>query len=224
MEYILELNHVSFYYQTKAGQVKILEDTSYGFKQGTLYTILGSSGSGKTTTLSLLGALDRPTEGTVLYQGKDIREIGEGIYRNQKTGIVFQGYNLINYLTPLQNVMAAMEITKLNIPNKKARAGELLMKMGLDESLFHRNVNRLSGGEQQRVAIARAIATDAGILLADEPTGNLDAATAAEIMELFKKLAHEEGRCVIVVTHSQEFAGMADVVVHLSGKKLVTPC
>lgn len=220
MNEILELKNVSFYYSTNAGRVEILENSSYGFQPAKLYAVFGASGSGKTTTLALLGALERPVSGSVLYRGRDIREIGEGTYRNQKVGIVFQSYNLLPYLTPLQNVMAAMDITRTAISNKKERAYELLAKMGLHENLFERNVNRLSGGEQQRVAIARAISTNAEVILADEPTGNLDGKAAGEVMKLFRTLA-DEGRCVIAVTHSSEFAKAADEVVRLENKKLV---
>ncbi|MDO5540424.1 MAG: ABC transporter ATP-binding protein [Eubacteriales bacterium] len=221
MNTVLKLDNVSFSYTTKAGPVEILQDATYEFASHTIYTIFGSSGSGKTTTLSLLGALDAPAKGRVLFEGRDIRETGEGRYRNRNVGIIFQSYNLLNYLTPLQNVLAAMDIARVSAADKKERARELLKKMGLSEELFNRNVNRLSGGEQQRVAIARAISTNAEILLADEPTGNLDADTAKEIMDIFIRLAHEEGKCVIVVTHSQEFAQVADVVVRLEGKRLV---
>lgn len=222
MEKILELNEVSFSYQgrNRNRRTEILRDASYGFEAGKLYTVLGASGSGKTTTLALLGALERPASGKILYRGQDIREIGENAYRNQKVGIVFQAYNLLPYLTPFENVMAAMDITKTAIAGKKERALELLQKMGLDESLYHRNVNRLSGGEQQRVAIARALSTQAEILLADEPTGNLDDKTACEVMKIFQNLAHEDGKCVIAVTHSRDFAAMADVAVRLENGKL----
>jgi len=221
MDTVLKMNNVSFSYTTKAGPVEILQGATYEFASHKIYTIFGSSGSGKTTTLSLLGALDAPTKGKVLFRGRDIGEIGEGRYRNKNVGIVFQAYNLLAYLTPLQNVLAAMDIAKVSVNDKKEYAGALLRKMGLSETLFHRNVNRLSGGEQQRVAIARAISTNAEVLLADEPTGNLDAGTAKEIMDIFVRLAHEEGKCVIVVTHSREFAEVADVVVRLEGKQLV---
>ena len=134
--------------------------------------------------------------------------------------IVFQAYNLLEYLNPLQNVLAAMEITKNEIPNKKQRAEELLLRMGLTKEQMRRRIQKLSGGEQQRVAIARALGTNADIILADEPTGNLDADTAQGIVEIFQELAHKDGKCVIAVTHSQDFAAQADVVVELKGNKL----
>lgn len=219
---ILEFKDVQYYYQSGERRVSILEHANYSFEKGRLYTIVGPSGSGKTTTLTLAGALEAPKAGKVLYDGKDLKEIGYTAYRNSKIGIVFQAYNLLSYLNPLQNVIAAMEITKNRIENKRERAKELLNRMGLNEDQMKRNINKLSGGEQQRVAIARAIATNADIILADEPTGNLDVDTAQEIIHIFKELAHKDGKCVIAVTHSQDFAKEADVVVKLAEKQLKT--
>lgn len=220
MNKILSFSDVTYFYESAGHKVPILENASYSFEKGKLYTIVGPSGSGKTTTLTLAGALEEPRAGEVLFEDKDLKEIGYTTYRNSKIGIVFQAYNLLNYLNPLQNVIAAMEITKNDIPNKKQRAEELLTRMGLTKDQMHRNINKLSGGEQQRVAIARAISTNADVILADEPTGNLDADTAKEIVDIFKELAHKDGKCVIAVTHSQDFASEADVVVKLENKLL----
>jgi putative ABC transport system ATP-binding protein len=219
MDNILEFKNITYYYNSGERKISILEDASYIFKKGTLYTIAGASGSGKTTTLTIAGALEAQKSGEVLFQNQDLREIGYTAYRNRKIGIVFQSYNLLNYLTPFQNVMAAIEITKNPIENKKQHAEELLYRMGLTKEQIHRNINKLSGGEQQRVAIARAISTDADIILADEPTGNLDVDTAREIIGIFKELAHQDGKCVIAVTHSQDFASLADDVIKLENKK-----
>lgn len=221
MNTILTLKDITYFYESAGHKVPILDDANYSFEKGKLYTIVGPSGSGKTTTLTLAGALEAPKSGEVLFDGEDIRKIGYTTYRNSKIGIVFQAYNLLPYLTPLQNVMAAMEITRNPIENKKERAKELLARMGLTDDQMKRNINKLSGGEQQRVAIARAISTNAEIILADEPTGNLDADTAKEIIDIFKELAHEDDKCVIAVTHSQDFASEADVVVTLKDKKLM---
>ncbi|MBD5153682.1 MAG: ABC transporter ATP-binding protein [Oscillibacter sp.] len=220
MNHILEFKDVSYAYKSPAETVSILEGASAVFEEGKLYAIVGPSGSGKTTTLTLAGALEAPASGDILYRGKDIREIGYSNYRNRNIGFVFQAYNLLTYLTPFQNVMTAMEITKNNIPNKKERAVELLSRMGITKEQMNRNVNRLSGGEQQRVAIARALSTKADVILADEPTGNLDEDTAAGIMNIFQELAGE-GKCVIAVTHSAEFAEKADIVYRLERHKLV---
>ncbi|MEJ9132728.1 ATP-binding cassette domain-containing protein, partial [Bacillus thuringiensis] len=147
--------------------------------------------------------------------------IGLDRYRNQHVSVIFQSYNLITYMTALQNVLTAMEITGVKVQNKKARALELLEKVGLTEVEAKRNVLQLSGGQQQRVAIARALSCNVDLLIADEPTGNLDGETAKEIIELFQELAHQENKCVIVVTHSQEVAKISDRAVYLSKKKLV---
>lgn len=217
---MLQLDQVTYYYQSGEQKVSILEKADCSFEPGKLYTIVGPSGSGKTTTLTLAGALEAPKEGRVLFQGKDLKDIGYTNYRNRYVAIVFQAYNLLEYLNPLQNVLAAMEITKNEIPNKKQRAEELLLRMGLTKEQMRRRIQKLSGGEQQRVAIARALGTNADIILADEPTGNLDADTAQGIVEIFQELAHKDGKCVIAVTHSQDFAAQADVVVELKGNKL----
>ena len=199
----LELKEVSYFYESGGKRIDILDKASYSFEKGTLYTIVGPSGSGKTTTLTLAGALEEPKSGCVCFEGKDIREIGYTRYRNSKIGIVFQAYNLLPYLTPLENVLAAMEITSNPIKNKKERARELLTRMGITEDQMNRNINKLSGGEQQRVAIARAISTNAEVILADEPTGNLDSKSSREIMEILRKL-HTEGRTVILITHDDK--------------------
>ncbi len=220
MSKILEFKNVDYFYGGKDRKVSILENASYEFEKGKLYTIVGPSGSGKTTSLTLAGALESPKSGEVLFEDKDLKDIGYTYYRNSKIGIVFQSYNLLSYLNPMQNVMAAMEISKNDIPNKKEKAEELLLRMGLTKQQMKRNINKLSGGEQQRVAIARAISTNADIILADEPTGNLDADTAKGIVDILKDLAHVDKKCVIAVTHSEIFASEADVVVKLEGKRL----
>lgn len=221
MNEILSFKDLAYYYEGKARRMDILDGVDYSFEKGRLYTILGPSGSGKTTTLSLAAALDAPKSGEILYEGRNIREIGAMKYRNSKIGIVFQSYNLLPYMNALQNVQMAMEITENPVDRSKERAYQLLEKMGLGSELVRRNINRLSGGEQQRVAIARAISTGAQLILADEPTGNLDSKTAEEIIQLFVSLAHDDGKCVIAVTHSEAFAKCADVVLNLADKKLV---
>ncbi|WP_025151388.1 ABC transporter ATP-binding protein [Bacillus sp. H1a] len=221
METILQFKNLDYYYESNGKKVTILNNVNFSFQKGHFYTILGPSGSGKTTTLSLGCGLDRPKNGHVLYKGKDIQKIGLDRYRNQYVSVIFQSYNLITYMTALQNVLTAMEITGVKVQNKKTRALELLEKVGLTEVEAKRNVLQLSGGQQQRVAIARALSCNVDLLIADEPTGNLDGETAKEIIELFQELAHQENKCVIVVTHSQEVAKKSDRAVYLSKKKLV---
>ena len=206
---MLELKDVSYYYKSQKDKT-ILDHVNYQFKKGVMYAILGSSGSGKTTLLSLLAGLDVPVEGTVCVAGEDILQRGLNAHRRDHVSLVFQNYNLIDYLTPVENV-------KLG---GKADAEELLAQMGIDEAQRKRNVMQLSGGQQQRVAIARALASKAPILLADEPTGNLDEDTANEIISIFQKLAHEQEKCVVVVTHSRELAEQADIVLRLKKGKI----
>jgi putative ABC transport system ATP-binding protein len=202
-------------------KIEILRNANYSFEKGRMYTLLGPSGCGKTTTLAIASALESPRNGDVLYEGQKISEIGMSRYRSDKIGIVFQSFNLINYMSAIQNVQMVMEITRNKISNKKQKALDLLQKVGLNEDEAFRNVMKLSGGQQQRVAIARAIATDAGIIFADEPTANLDADTATEIIDIFFKLAHDDGKCIIAVTHSNVFAHKADVVIKLKNGQLV---
>lgn len=212
---LIELREVSFEYKYKKEKKIILNQVNYTFEKGIMYAVVGRSGAGKTTTLSLLGSLDRPTKGNVCYDGKDLEEIGYSEYRRRYVGIVFQEYNLLSYFSVLDNVTAAMEITGMEKAGRKKRAEELLKRVGIEEALFQKKVTTLSGGEQQRVAIARAVAKDAELLLADEPTGNLDDETSEQIIELLKRLAHEEKRCVIIVTHSRNVVEQADKVLRL---------
>ncbi|MGE7621472.1 ABC transporter ATP-binding protein [Viridibacillus sp. NPDC096237] len=221
METILQFKNINYHYESNNKRTKILQNVNFSFQTGTFYTILGPSGSGKTTTLSLASGLDSPKSGYVLYKGKDISEIGLDSYRNQCVSIIFQSYNLINYMTALQNVITAMEITGVDVKDKKTRALDLLKKVGLTEIEAKRNVLQLSGGQQQRVAIARALSSNVNLLIADEPTGNLDQGTSMEIIELFKELAHKENKCIIVVTHSQDVAKQSDKAVYLQKQNLV---
>ncbi|MFI8493119.1 ABC transporter ATP-binding protein [Peribacillus butanolivorans] len=221
MDTILQFKDLNYHYQSNNKKITILDNVNFAFLSGHFYTILGPSGSGKTTTLSLASGLDIPSSGNVVYKGKDLQKIGLDTYRNQHVSIIFQSYNLITYMTALQNVVTAMEITRVDVKDKKARALELLEKVGLTEVEAKRKVLQLSGGQQQRVAIARALSCNVDLLIADEPTGNLDQETSMEIIELFKELAHKENKCIIVVTHSQEVAKQSDKAVYLEKRKLV---
>ncbi len=216
---ILKMEKVTYYYTSRTERIEILEDASFAFETGKLYAVMGPSGSGKTTTLMLLGGLDTPKEGEILFQNRPIREIGLQKFRALHSGIVFQSYNLFPYLSACENVEIPMEISG-KTANKKERAKELLEKVGLGSDKYGKLIQKLSGGEQQRVAIARALAADTDILLADEPTGNLDEKNAALVQEIFSQIAWEMGKCVIVVTHSEEFAKKADVMLHLKDRRL----
>ena len=213
---LLETKHVDYYYQDGDQRRYILKDASVAFEKGKLYSILGQSGSGKTTFLSLISALDAPKEGTVLLENKDIKEIGYDYFRRNKISIIFQSYNLVPYLTAAENVLVPMSITDNELPaNHQEVAYNLLDYIGITKDKANRLVNQLSGGEQQRVAIARALATNVDIILADEPTGNLDEEMEQEIVDIFKELAHTHNKCVIMVTHSNEIAQQADERLYL---------
>ncbi|WP_218839272.1 ABC transporter ATP-binding protein [Evansella halocellulosilytica] len=208
---ILEARDLDYYYQDGENRRYILKETNASFDKGKFYTILGQSGSGKTTFMSLLSALDSPHNGSVLFDGKDIKQIGYEQYRRNNVGIIFQSYNLIPTLTAVENVLVPMSITENELPDdQKTVAYNLLDYIGIVKSKADRFVNKLSGGEQQRVAIARALATNVELILADEPTGNLDEEMEQEIIDTFKKLAYEHDKCVIVVTHSNEIAQQSD--------------
>lgn len=205
---ILEIKNVTYNYSNSSELV--LSKVNQKFEIGKFYAIIGKSGAGKSTLLSLLAGLDKPGKGKILFKGNDIEKDGYSNHRKNNISLVFQNYNLIDYLTPLENV---------RLVNKNA-SETILFELGLDKSQINRNVMKLSGGQQQRVAIARALVSDSPIILADEPTGNLDADTAGEIIEILKKLAKERNKCVIVVTHSKEVANSADIVLELRDKNL----
>ena len=205
---VLSMNKVS--YQYKEARQNVLSQIDQEFEAGKFYAIIGKSGSGKSTLLSLLAALDNPTSGKILFEGEDIQEKGDSYHRKHHISLVFQNYNLIDYLTPLENI---------RLVNPTATK-EILLQLGLEESHVNRNVLKLSGGQQQRVAIARALVSEAPIILADEPTGNLDEHTAGEIIDVLKALAKERQKCVIVVTHSKEVANAADTILELRETKL----
>ncbi|MGN0418655.1 ABC transporter ATP-binding protein [Anaerostipes faecalis] len=209
---ILTLNDISYSYE--GNTKKVFEHLSYEFNEGNIYAIVGRSGAGKTTLLSLLSGLETPTEGTILFKEKDIRQIDRYLYRSKYVGIIFQSFNLLSHLTALENVILSMDVSGIKYPDKKAKAMELLAKVGLNEDEAKRRVLKLSGGQQQRVAIARALSYEPEVILADEPTGNLDHETENEIMKIFKNLA-SEGKCIIIVTHSQEVAQQADEIKEL---------
>jgi len=199
---ILEAKDLQYSYENKK---RVLRGINAKMEQGQMYAILGPSGCGKSTLLSLLGGLDSPSSGQILYQGEDIAKVGLAEHRRSHVAFIFQSYNLIDYLTPVENVSLTAKQPPMPI----------LEQLGLTAEEAKRNVLKLSGGQQQRVAIARALASDAQVILADEPTGNLDEDTAAEITAILKDSAHKSGKCVVIVTHSNELAKEADVVFRL---------
>lgn len=208
----LKLVDVSYRYE-KSGR-NVLDKMNFEFEAGKIYTVLGKSGAGKTTLLSLLSGLARQTEGKIYCEGTDTAKMDMYKYRSQNVGVVFQNFNLLPTLTALENVVLSMEIAGVRDKNKKETAYEMLKKVGLERHEADRKVLKLSGGQQQRVAIARAVSYAPDIILADEPTGNLDGETQTEIMKIFRRLA-DEGKCVIIVTHSPEVAKQSDVQLKL---------
>ena len=204
---IMELNNIEYAYENKR---KVLKGVSLSVEEGKMYAILGPSGCGKTTLLSLMGGLDSPSNGQILYDGQDIEKMGLSAHRKNNIAFIFQSYNLIDYLTPKENVALTSKLPPLPI----------LERVGLTDEESKRNVLKLSGGQQQRVAIARALASDAKVILADEPTGNLDEDTAADITAILKECAHQMNKCVVIVTHSNELARQADVILKLKRGQL----
>ena len=204
---VLSLNNIDFSY----GKTPVLKGITMDFEKGKTYCIVGKSGAGKTTLLSILSGLASPTGGNILYNGEDIKGIDKYKYRSKYIGVIFQSFNLITKFTALENVVLSMDIAgvKGNQKDKKEKALQLLKSVGLDEDEANRRVLKLSGGQQQRVAIARALSYDAQIILADEPTGNLDEETQNEIMDIFCELA-KQGKCVILVSHSKSVADSCD--------------
>lgn len=199
---IMEFSDLKYTYD---GKQNVIKGMNGKIEQGRLYAILGPSGCGKTTLLSLLGGLDSPDSGRIYFDGQDIAQTGLSDHRKHHVSFIFQAYNLIDYLTPLENVALTSKLPPFPI----------LERLGLTKEEAKRNVLKLSGGQQQRVAIARALASDAPVILADEPTGNLDEDTAQGIMDILKESAHQMGKCVVVVTHSGELAKQADVIFRL---------
>lgn len=211
---MLEVENLSYWYQNRDDF--LFENENLQFEKGKVYAILGQSGSGKTTFLSLLAGLDSPKEGKIKLNGKTIEKIGLTNFRKSKVSTIFQAYNLLSYMTARQNVQTALEISGKN--SAKNIEG-LFEEAGISKDLIDKPVSRLSGGQQQRVAIVRALATGNEIIIADEPTGNLDEKTTGEIVKIFKKIAHQNDKIVIIVTHEREVVAESDVVFELKKRK-----
>lgn len=212
---ILRIENVSYRYSDAPKGIYVFKDINYTFREGKMYAIRGKSGSGKTTLLSLICGLEKKYCGKIYYENKDLKKIKLDKYRNSEIGIVFQSYNLLPHLNALENIILSMDINGIKKINKKKRAIELLEIVGLSDKLAKRRVLKLSGGEQQRVAIARSLSYNPKIIIADEPTGNLDRDTENEILKIFSSLAHKEKKCVIIVTHSENVCNNCDQVYDL---------
>ncbi|MGO2400518.1 MAG: ABC transporter ATP-binding protein [Pseudolactococcus laudensis] len=213
---MLETKNLGFWYQDPANA--LFMDVNLQFEPGNMYAILGKSGSGKTTFLPLISALESPKDGAILYNSENLDKIGLTCFRRQHLAIVFQAYNLLTYMTAYQNVSSALEISGVKKENKRDFITESLKSVAITEDLHHKKVAQLSGGQQQRVAIVRAMITGADIIVADEPTGNLDEETGREMIALFEKIAHEQNKIVILVTHDSDIAKRSDVTYELKDK------
>ncbi len=215
---VLAVNNLSYVYE--GTKKKVLNNISISFEPKKTYAIVGKSGSGKTTLLALLSGLDLCKDGEILYKGQDIKTIDRDDYRSKKIGVIFQSYNLLTNATAIENIMLSMDISGVKVENKKEHAYNLLQKVGIDKETADRKVLKLSGGEQQRIGIARALSHNPDIIIADEPTGNLDTATEKSIMKILTSLSEKEDKCVIIVTHSEKVAGYADEVWGMTDGKL----
>jgi len=214
-EIVLSLNNVSYRYRDAMSDDYALQNINYEFEKGKTYAIKGRSGSGKTTLLSLISGLEKNYEGEILYKDKNLAKMDLDNYRSRDVGIVFQSYNLLPHLTALENIILSMDISKVKVEDKKKLALDLMKQVGLRSNMADRRILKLSGGEQQRIAIARSLSYNPEIILADEPTGNLDHETENDIMKIFNNLAHEQNKCVIIVTHSQNVCDLVDEVYEL---------
>ena len=218
---VIELRNVKYVYQTQYQRVEALRGISYAFDPGKVYTIMGSSGGGKTTLLSLMAGLDVPTEGSVLCEGVSTADINLEQYRRERVAVIYQDVRLFPMLTVAENVMYPMELRGMKPAAAKKRAAELIQKVGLPETVLDRFPAMLSGGEQQRVSIARALGMDTNVLLADEPTGNLDSKNSDHIFGILESLAHEDGYCVVIVTHDEELGKRADEALRIHDGELI---
>jgi len=218
MENVLTLKNVSYKYE--GSKKMVLKNIDAAFEAGKVYTIVGKSGSGKSTLLSLISGLDVVTEGEILCGEIDLKKVNRDNYRARSIGVIFQSFNLLTNATAVQNIVLSMNISESPEKDKKAYAYNLLERMGIDQETADRKILKLSGGEQQRVGIARALAHNPQILIADEPTGNLDVETEKDILAIFTALAHEENRCVIIVTHSRRVTSIADVIYGIQDGKI----
>lgn len=217
MEELLKVENLSYWYEK---DTVILDDINIEFEKGKFYSIVGTSGSGKTTFLSLISGLEHQKKGKILFEGQDTDKIGLEKYRNKCVSIIFQGYNLLNYMNAIQNITSAMSIKGIKKENSKQYAIDMLKRVKLTEEQAKQKVLTLSGGQQQRVAIARALCCESDVIIADEPTGNLDEDTTNEIIELFKDIVYKEGKTVIMVTHDKDIAKVADEMYQVKRKKI----
>ena len=216
----LSVENISYSYRTKYQIVPALKEVNCTLQSGKFYALIGKSGSGKTTFLSLIAGLGRPQSGAILVNGKDLKEMNVDQYRRTQASVIYQNFNLFPLMTVQENVMYPLILNKQTKKQAAQEAEEVLKRVGLDSSYWKRLPSMLSGGEQQRVAIARALAIHAELILADEPTGNLDTENSKQIIGLLHQLVQEERCCVLVVTHDMEIKKTADVIYNMDSGRL----
>ncbi|WP_033152515.1 ABC transporter ATP-binding protein [Streptococcus equinus] len=212
----LQTKNIGYWYTNNPDDY-LFKDINLTFEKGKVYSILGQSGSGKTTFLSLLAGLDSPKTGQIYLDDTDINKSGLTNYRRNAVSTIFQAYNLMTYMTARQNVQTALEISNKSVDNAKIE--ELFELVGIPREMIDKPVLKLSGGQQQRVAIVRALATGHDLIIADEPTGNLDEETTQDIVSIFKEIAHQQNKTVIIVTHETAVAKETDVIFELKKKQ-----
>jgi len=217
---LLTLNMVSYRYD--GADKDVFKKLNVEFEAGKIYAIIGKSGVGKSTLLSLISGLDLATNGGIYYKQTDLKKLDRDDYRAKDIGVIFQSYNLITNMTAIENIVLSMNIGESIKKDKKDFAIELLKQVGIGEKTANRKTLKLSGGEQQRVGIARAISHNPSVIIADEPTGNLDTETEQEVLEILSSLAYDSGKCVIIVTHSAEVASIADTIFEMRNGGLQT--
>ena len=218
----IKVEEVSYSYQNKYQTIEAVKQVTCTFSSGKMYAVTGESGSGKSTFLSLLAGLDQPEGGRILVDGENLEEMDRDAYRRKEVSVVYQAFHLFPLLTAWENVMYPLELQGMPRRAAKEKAASCLEEVGLEEKILHQYPRMMSGGEQQRVAIARAMAAGGKILLADEPTGNLDTENEENIVELLLKLAHEKGYVVIVVTHNPSIADQADIRMTMKDGKMIS--
>lgn len=216
---VLSLKDVSYRYE--GSEKDVFNDININFEQGKVYGIIGKSGAGKSTLLSLISGLDTCKSGEILYKNKNLKTIDRDLYRSKDIGVIFQGYNLLLNATAKENILLSMNISNSNQKDKDKYVYDLLQDVGIDSDKANRKILNLSGGEQQRIGIARALSHNPDIIIADEPTGNLDNETEEKIMEILISLAHEHHKCVIIVTHSKKVCAYIDEIWGLKSGKLL---
>ncbi|OIJ20698.1 ABC transporter [Anaerobacillus alkalidiazotrophicus] len=216
---VLQLKNVT--YQYEGTKKVVLKNINVEFDSGKVYTIVGRSGSGKSTMLSLISGLDECANGDIIYNGTSLKKMNRDDYRAKSIGVIFQSFNLLTNNTAVENIVLSMNISGIKDKDKKATAYQLLNKVGIDKETADRKILKLSGGEQQRVGIARALSNHPDVIIADEPTGNLDRETEEEVLKIFTSLAHDEGKCVIIVTHSKKVTSIADEIWGIDNRKLL---